>query len=314
MLHRFMGGVFCKLKKLKTRPYLLAHWILEKSGISSISDFVYLKILWRRKKGYALNLKNPLTFNEKIQWLKLYDRKAIYSKMVDKAEVKDYAASIIGKEYIIPTLGIWNHPDQIDTETLPEKFVLKCTHDSASVCICRDKSTFDFEFAFTKLNNSLKKDWYKGGKEWAYKNVTPRIIAEQLLEDPNSQDQSDKSLNDYKLYCFNGSVKIIKVDFNRESDHKANFYDLKFKPLYFGLEKYGPDYKREIKTPLNLDLMIELAEKLSQNLPFIRVDFYNLDGNLYFGELTFYPDGGFVDFYPNEWNFKLGEYLKLPSR
>jgi len=273
-----------------------------------LSDKIYLKLMYRCVFNKKLNLKNPQTFNEKLQWLKLYDRKDIYTKMVDKYEVKEYVANLIGEEYIIPTLGVYDQFDEIPFDELPDKFVIKCTHDSGGVVICKDKNTFDKEEAKEKIVPRLNRNYYKRGREWPYKNVKPRIIIEEYLDDGINED-----LNDYKLMCFNGKVQCSFVCTERRSEEglKVTFFDLNWKKMPF--ERRYPSSTKQIEKPSNYEEMIKLAEILSKDIPFVRVDFYNINGNIYFGEMTFFPGSGTEEFTPVEYDAKLGSLIKLPE-
>ena len=278
-----------------------------KCGIfNCLSDETYVKMIYRVHIGRRLDLENPQGFNEKLQWLKLYDHNPKYSIMVDKAAVKDYVSKLIGSEYIIPTYGIWDSFDQINFDTLPNKFVLKCTHDSGSVCICKDKKTFDFGKARRKLNKGLKNNLYYWGREWPYKNVKPRIIAEELLDDGNNE------LIDYKYMCFNGKVRCMFTVTNRFSKNgmHVTFYDTDWNIMPF-TRHYERD-KVAIKKPVNYDKMVELAEILSKELIFARIDFYEVKGKIYFGEITLCPGNGIEEFRPYEWDNNLGSWINLP--
>ncbi|MDD6518596.1 MAG: ATP-grasp fold amidoligase family protein [Oribacterium sp.] len=274
-----------------------------------LSDEAFLKKMFSIYMGYELNLENPRTFNEKLQWLKLNDRKSIYTTMVDKYTVKNYVASIIGEEYIIPTLGVWDKFDDIDFDALPNQFVLKCTHDSGGLVICKDKSKLDKNAARKKLNRSLKTNYYYRFREWPYKNVTPRIIAEKYME-----DHSTSELRDYKFFCFGGMAKCYKVDFDRFVEHRANYFSADGKLMKIGEEICPPDFNKEIPAPENLEKMKELAEKLSATQPFLRADFYDVNGHVYFGELTFYPASGFGKFIFDGNDELLGSWIKLPEK
>ena len=252
------------------------------------------------------NLKKPKTFNEKLQWLKLYDRNPYYTKLVDKYEVKKIVADIIGEEYIIPTLGVWDNAEDIDFESLPNQFVLKATHDSGRVIICKDKDKLNKEWAKKEMAKSLERDFYALTREWPYKNVPRRIIAEAFIEDPSGD------LKDYKFFCFNGKVEFFKIDFDRFIKHKANYYNLKWEIQNFE-EIVCPSNKTQLhQQPLNFNKMVEFAEKLSANLPFSRIDFYNTNGRIYFGEITFFPNSGMGKFNPAEADNQLGKMIKLP--
>ena len=272
---------------------------------NSLADEKYLKKMFRLKMGRKLNLENPQTFNEKLQWLKIYDRKSIYTTMVDKYEAKRYIADLIGDEYIIPTLGVWDKFDDIDFDSLPNQFVLKCTHDSGGLVICRDKSKLDLKKAKKKIEKSLKRNFYYVGREWPYKNVKPRIIAEKYLV-----DESGVELKDYKIFCFNGKAEYVEVDFNRHIEHKLNPYDFEWNPLNF-CDSSKNDYSADIKKPIQLEKMREIAETISRDIPFLRVDFYSIYDKVYVGELTFHPGSGFIQFEPRSIDEKYGKLLEL---
>lgn len=272
-------------------------------------DDEYLIKKWKALMGTELNLDDPHTFNEKLQWLKLYDRKPEYTTMVDKYAVKQYVADIIGEKHIIPTLGVWDKFDDIDFNMLPNQFVLKCTHDSGGLVICRDKQHLDKNAAKKKLTESLKHNYYYAGREYPYKNVKPRIIAEKYMEDSKTAE-----LRDYKFFCFDENVYCCLICSGRYSSKGLHFtfFDRKYNVLPF--ECGCPSEKNGLPKPSQYDKMIELAEQLSQNIPFVRVDFYEIDGNVYFGELTFFPVSGYIQFDPEEWDLKLGNMLKLPEK
>lgn len=271
-------------------------------------DGLFLKIKFRLVMGQKLDLKNPKTFNEKLQWLKLYNRRPEYTTMVDKYAVKQYVAEKIGEQYIIPTLGVWNNVDDIDWESFPNQFVLKTTHGGGGggVVICKDKATFDIDAAKGKLQKSLDSDIYLNFREWPYKDVTKRVIAEQYMT-----DESTVELKDYKFFCFNGKVRCFKIDFDRFQDHKANYYDRDAKLLPFGEVCCMPDFNRVFERPENFDRMIEIVETLSHNIPFVRIDLYNTDGKIYFGEITFFPAAGMGKFNPEGWDLELGKWINL---
>lgn len=271
-----------------------------------LPDKIFLNIKYKKVFGKKLDLKNPKTFNEKLQWLKLYDRNPIYTTLVDKYEVKYYVANLIGEEFIIPTYGIYNNFDEIDFNSLPNQFVIKCTHDSGGLIIVKDKSKFDIDSAREKIKKSLKTNYYYSSREWPYKNVKPRIIIEKYMEDDKTKD-----LKDYKFFVFNGKVNFFKIDFNRFTKHQANYYDLNGNILNFGEEICPPNYNIKIDMPYNLKKMVELAEKLANDIPFIRVDFYETNKKIFFGELTFYPAGGFGKFSPQDWDIILGRKIQL---
>lgn len=274
------------------------------------SDETFLKILFPLRVGYKLNLDNPKTFNEKLQWLKLYNRKPIYTKMVDKVDAKEYVANIIGEEYIIPTLGVYNSVDDIDFNKLPNQFVLKCTHDSGGIVICSDKSKLNIEEAKNKLRRGLKVNYYYQNREWPYLNVKPRIIAEQYMV-----DESGYELKDYKFFCFDGKVNLLFIATDRGSEAeetKFDFFDADFNHLPF--TNGHPNATKPIVQPKGFEKMKELAAKLSKGHSHLRVDLYDINGKIYFGELTFFHWSGMTPFVPVEWDYKLGEMIKLPIR
>lgn len=273
------------------------------------SDENFLRKLYRLRMGKELNLDNPQTFCEKLQWLKLYNRKPEYTKMVDKYAVKEYVANIIGEEYIIPTIGVWNRVEDIDWDSLPNQFVLKCTHDSGGLVICKDKSTLDIKKAVRKLKKSMKREYFYDNREWPYKNVKHRIIAEQYME-----DESGYELKDYKWFCFNGNPKALFIAMDRGVEGvetKFDFYDDNFNHLPF--TNGHPNSPKPAPKPVGFDKMKELASKLSEGIPQVRVDFYDINGHIYFGELTFYHWSGMVPFEPEEWDYTFGSLIKLPA-
>lgn len=284
--------------------------VLSQRFFSWLPASIYLRICFFLKTKKILHLKHPVSFNEKLQWLKLYDHKPEYTTMVDKYAVKQYVAAKIGggEEYIIPTLGVWEHFDDIDFDKLPDKFVLKCTHDSGGLVICRDKSKFDKEAARKKLEKCLKRNYFLYGREWPYKNVPPRIIAEKYMV-----DESGVELKDYKIFCFHGVPKIIEVDFNRFVGHKRNLYTTSWELIDLEI-CYPSDENFKIAKPEHLEKLLQLATVLSQDIPHIRTDFYVINGKIYFGELTFCHGSGFEKFIPEEWDKIFGDWLKLPEK
>ena len=269
---------------------------------------LWLKIEYYIRLNKDLNLSNPKTFNEKLQWLKIHDRNPKYTQWVDKFEVRKYIAETIGEEYLIPLIGAWDKFEEIDFSRLPNQFVLKCTHDSGGVFICKDKSKFNIESARKKINKLLKRNYYYHAREWPYKNIKPRIIAEKYMV-----DESEKELKDYKIFCFNGEPKIIQVDYNRFEYHKRNIYDLEWNYIEAKI-KYPNDDSVIIDKPAKLNEMIILAKKLSKNIPHVRVDFYSIYNDLYFGEMTFYHGSGFEYITPKELSKEMGNWINLPPK
>lgn len=268
-------------------------------------DAQYLKMLYRVKTGNKLHLDDPQTLNEKLQWLKIHDRKPIYTKMVDKYEVRKIIAEQVGEEYLIPLLGVWNKFDDIDFDKLPEQFVLKCTHDSGGLAICTDRERFDKEAARKKIEHCMRRNYYTNSREWPYKDVEPRIIAEEYMV-----DESGWELKDYKIFCFNGHAEYVEVDFNRYVNHKLNTYDFDWNPLNF-CDSSKNDYDANIPKPNRLMEMKEIAEKLSKDMDFLRVDFYSIDNRIFIGELTLCPGSGCIAFEPKETDLYYGKKLKL---
>lgn len=276
-----------------------------------IPDKLYLKWLFRFKMGKELNLDNPQTFSEKLQWLKLYNRKPEYTQMVDKYEAKKYVANIIGEEYIIPTLGVWDRFDDIDFDTLPNQFVLKTTHGGGNtgVVICKDKSTFDIASAEKKLNKSLRNSIYLKYREWPYKDVKKRIIAEEYIKVIENDD-----LPDYKFFCFNGKPEYCQLIAGRDTGTTTiDWYDKEWNHQPFHEPKDYPFSNKVQNKPHCLNEMWNLAAKLSQSQPFLRVDFYEINNTIKFGELTFFPTSGIGGFSPEEWDYKLGELIQLST-
>ena len=300
--------IFNKITMYIKKPGNIILYLMSKGFFNFLSDEKYLKLKYRIIFGKRLDLNNPKTFNEKLQWLKLYDRKDLYTKLVDKYEVKKYVANIIGSECIIPTIGVYDNFDEIDFNCLPNQFVIKCTHDSGGLVIVKDKNKLDIKSARRKINKSLKKNFYYLGREWPYKNVKPRIIIEKYMEDSNLDD-----LRDYKFFCFHGVPKFMFVATDRQiGKTKFNFYDLNFKLLPF--VQGHPNDMRKIEKPVSFNKMVEYAKKLSQDIPHVRVDFYEIGEKVYFGEMTFYHYSGFTSINPEEWDEKLGSYIILPKK
>ncbi len=274
-----------------------------------IPDSIYLKGLYYLKMKRPLDLKNPKGYNEKLQWMKINYHRPDYPSMVDKIEAKKIAAGIIGEEYIIPTLGVWGSFDEIDFSKLPEKFVLKNSNGAGGtgVVICRNKSELDINAARQSIATGFDENIYKTFREWVYKDIPKRILAEELLD---TEDGSAPV--DYKFYCFDGEPKVMAVASGRFQGKTCfDYYDMNLNHLPFC--QGGPNSDRIIEKPRNFDLMVELAKKLSQGHPHVRIDLYDFKGKVYFGEFTFCDSSGFAKFSPEEWNLKFGEWFKLPS-
>lgn len=289
------------------RIYSLA--LLEKVATTvPVPDKLYLRLKYYCRTGKCLHLKNPRTFNEKLQWLKLYGRRPIDTIMSDKFAVKEYIAKAIGSEYVIPLLGVWDRFEDINFESLPNQFVLKCTHDSGGVVVCKDKSNFDIEAAKKLLNYGLSHNFYVFSREKAYKDIPRRIIAEEYKEDPEFGE-----LRDYKFFCFDGEPKVMFIASDRQKkgeETKFDFFDMDFKHLPF--TNGHPNAQDPPKKPEKFEEMKALAAKLSVGIPHVRVDFYEVEGRVYFGEMTYSHWGGMTPFEPDEWDKKMGSWIKLP--
>lgn len=277
---------------------------------SWMPDELNLKFWYKYNFGKKLDLKNPNTFNEKLQWLKLYNRKDEYVQMVDKYEVKKYVAGIIGPQYIIPTLGVWNSFDEIEFEALPDQFVLKCTHDSGGLIICKEKEKVDWKSAKKKIQRCLKRNYYWVGREWPYKNVQPRIIAEAYMQDVKTRD-----LKDYKFFCFNGKPKYCQVIGDRSKNESMDFFDMNWSLQPFTKKTFaGVEFPHDssLRKPICFDEMVHIVGKLAVGIPMSRIDLYEINNKVYFGEITFFPNSGlFNQFSPVEWDVKLGRMISL---
>lgn len=297
-----------KLKTFIKKPITSLIFFLNNRKIVLIkNDEKFLKMRGNIN-DMKINIAQPRSFSEKLQWLKLHNRKPEYTTMVDKIAVKDYVAKKIGEEYIIPTIGVYEKFDDIDFNKLPKQFVMKCNHDSGGLIICKDKTKLDIKAAKKKINKSLKRNYYYTGREWPYKNVKPKIIIEQYMEDTESAE-----LMDYKFYCFNGEPKYCQVIADRSTNETIDFYDMDWVHQPFtglGLP-LKPFAKKLHDMPKTFELMKKSAKKLAKGIPFVRIDFYEINGKMYFGEITFYPASGFGKFSPDEWNKKLGDMIDL---
>lgn len=269
-------------------------------------DKLYIQMLYEVRLGEKCNLKDPKTFDEKLNWLKLYDRNPKYTELVDKYAVREYIKDKIGEEYLIPVLGVWDDPEKIDFSALPDEFVLKCTHDSASVIICKNKKELNIEEAKSKLKKSMGINYFYPCREWPYRDVRPRIVAEKYMV-----DESGSELKDYKIYCADGTPYLIQVDFGRFTKHERNLYDTDWNYIDKQIE-YPKNPGHQIRKPESLDKMLELAAVLSKGIASVRTDFYDINGKVYFGEITFYQEGGFARFEPKEYARELGDMIKLP--
>lgn len=273
----------------------------------NLDDESYLKRVFKIHMGKELNLKNPQTFNEKLQWLKLYNRKDLYSKLVDKYEVREYIKNILGEEYLIPLVGVWDNPKDIDFESLPNQFVLKCNHNSGlGMCICKNKQEINEKKVKKELKKGLKQNYYLYGREWPYKNVKPKIIAEKFMTD------SSGGLVDYKFFCFEGKVDCVMVCIDRHiNDTKFYFFDKDWQLKRLNIRGKNAPKDFSLPKPAKIDEMFSIAEKLSKGFPFVRVDLYECNSKIYFGELTFFPDSGFDSNILLETDKYFGDLLNL---
>lgn len=299
---------FGKLLRLAENPSLLVPWLGQRGFFRGMDDEKYLRICYRAYLGKEVNLDNPTTYNEKIQWLKLHDHNPLYTKLVDKAEVKPWVADRIGAAHVIPTLGIWDSFDAIDFDALPSRFVLKTTHDSGGVIVCKDKSAFNVANARKKLERSLKRNFFYEKREWPYKDVPPRIIAEEYIEDASGE------LKDYKFFCFAGEPRFMFIASDRFGDEetKFDFFDMDFNPI--PVKNGHPNSNVLSAKPALYEQMIDLARLLSQGLTHVRVDFYEADGEIFFGEMTLYHWSGLVAFDPVEYDYRFGSLISLPNK
>ena len=279
---------------------------LDRRKIIILPDKLYLKVAYRFFFKKKLRLKNPKSFNEKMQWLKLHDRKPIYTTMVDKYEAKKIISNLIGEEYTIPTIGVYDSFEEIDFSKLPKKFVIKCTHDSGSIIRIKDKNVINKDFLKTRLDELLKNNYYYSGREWPYKNIKPRIIIEEYME-----DNKKGGLVDYKIHLFNGVPKIILVCKNRFNNKMTeDFFDTDWNHLKIKREDHDNSIEK-ITKPKMLKKMLEISKMLSKNICFLRIDFYEINGKIYFGEFTFFPASGFKPFVPEPVDWELGDMIDL---
>ena len=296
-----------RIKKAIKNPKLILLFFLNSRIFRLLPDDLYLKIKYRLTMGRKLDLNNPETFNQKLQWLKLYDRKPEYTQMVDKYEVRKYIKEIIGEEYLIPLLGVYDSFEEIDFDNLPDEFVLKPNHTSGDIFICKNKSKIDYKKLRKEVNRWLKREYYWLHREWPYKNVKPRIICEELIKTENGGFPYD-----YKFHCFNGEPDNVMVCIERESGNpKFYFFDNEWNLLRYNLAGINAPQGFTLPKPKKMDEMFMLAKKLSSGFPFIRVDFFCENEKIYFGELTFFPDSGFDVNLLKETDILFGEKLEL---
>lgn len=270
---------------------------------------VYLSLRYRVVFGHWINWSEPKKFSEKLQWLKLYGYGASESHLVDKLLVKDFVAERIGEEFVLPTLGMWSKASEIAFANLPDEYVIKCNHDSGSVFLSKKYQPLNQKDVISVFEKELKTNYYWTGSETPYKYVTPKVFAEPLIK-----CSTEEGLMDYKFFCFNGEPKLFKIDFDRFTDHRANYYDVDGNLLPFGEISFPPMYEKRLQLPENLQEMLDVARSLSRGLPFARVDLYNIEGIIIFGEITLFPASGFGRFTDDHWDLRLGDWINLPSR
>lgn len=293
---------------IKKDPNVVWSFLLTRLGVF-LPDKLYLRILFRIQLGYWMSFKHPKRFAEKLQWLKIYDRQERFHQMVDKYDVKQYIEYTIGKKYAVPTLAVWNRFKDINLNILPDSFILKATFDSGSYYICKDKNNFDWETAKRLLTRNWNRSYYAHRREWPYKGLQHRIIAEPLLAEPNE-------LKEYKFFCFEGEPKWFQscLDRNRELGGAIlNFFNMDGSPMDIQDKLHNRDIKLDVRPPLNLSKMAEIARSFAKGTHFLRVDMYEVNNHIYIGELTFYEDGGFCEFEPDKWNVIMGDWIKLPT-
>lgn len=293
------------ISRIKNRIY----WEKISRGFyDEMDDEEFLKMAYKKKLGKNLDLNNPITFNEKLQWLKLYDRKPEYTTMVDKYAVRRFIADKIGEEYLIPLLGIWEKPEDIDFDALPNQFVLKCNHNSGlGMCICKDKTKLNTEKVKNDLRKGLQQDYYLTGREWPYKNVPRKIICEKFMQNAN-----DRDLTDYKFFCFNGEPKIMYIACDHAKHPQPDFFDMNFDRINIRME--DPNSEEIHVKSKYFEEMKRIATELASNTYFLRVDFYVINDRLYFGELTFFHMSSFAPIKPEKWSYILGDWIKLPKK
>lgn len=287
-------------------------------GVQKLSDKNWTKVVWKLKTGKRIHLSKPKGFNEKLQWLKLYDRNPKYTMMVDKYLVREFVADKIGEKYLVPLLGVWDNAEEIDFDKLPKQFVLKCNHNSGEgMCLCRDKSRLNVAEIKKEINVALGHNYYLEEREWPYKNVCPKVIAEEYMVD-TTIDNTRWSFVSYKFYCFNGEPRFFFVEVDDISTGKKgaallSFFDLEWNPAAFYRTDHAP-IPLEIEHTEHFEEMVSIAKRLSANIPFVRVDLFIINNKIYFSEMTFFPGGGFGLFSPEEWEEIIGSWIKLPQK
>lgn len=306
-----MAEIVNKLIRFISNPKIRFDYLNILGFYKRMPDEKYIKLRYKKWIGEEPNLENPKNFNEKLQWLKLHDRNPVYTKLVDKYEVKKIVADKIGQEHVVPLLGVYDSVDEIDLSKLPDQFVLKCTHDSGGFSLCKDKKTYDFKTAKERLAKRQGRNFYIFSREWPYKDVQPRIIAEKYMDSLGKPESIE-----YKLTCFNGKVKLITVCggiAHSSFENRTNdFYDRDYNHLpFYVFYKNAP---KPLPIPNEIDDIIRFSEILAEGIPQVRVDWYIHEGTIYFGEMTFFTWGGLCEFTPPEWNQTLGDWIELPNK
>lgn len=313
-----MGKIARAVEEIKNNPYIIYLYFDSWGLLKSVKDEKWAKIMWKARTGKTLNLEKPKGFNEKLQWLMLYNHRPEYTTMVDKLKVRDYIADTIGEQYLIPLIGVWENAKDIDFSLLPNEFVLKCNNNSGrGMCVCKDKNKLDFNAIRSELNRALGENYYNINREWPYKNIEPRIICEKYMVDSDPTNTTG-TLIDYKFYCFDGEPRFLYVGIDdvsagKKGELKLSFFDMEWKTTQFYREDHKP-IPLKVKKPSTFDEMASIARILSKDIPFVRVDLYSIDDRVYFSELTFFPGAGFGLFSPPEWEEKLGNMIVLPQK
>lgn len=307
-----MNNIYIYIYKLVQKCRKIISYLGYRGLFNWIDDIQFLKLMYKCNTGNTLHFNNPRRFNEKIQWLKVYGHKDIYTIMADKILVKNYIEKLLGKEYVIDTICVWDKPEDIDFDKLPKQFVLKCNHNNGlGMYICMDKSIINKKEIIKELKVGMEQNFYLLGREKQYKNIDRKVFAEKYMV-----DESGYELKDYKVFIFNGKAKCIQVDYGRFSNHRRNYYDINWNYLPFSTE-CPTDKNHEIPKPKCLFQLIEFAEKISNSLdnpPFLRTDFYIINDNIYFGEITFHHGSGYLKFIPDEWDYILGDWINLKNK
>lgn len=298
-----------KMKKMKSKDEIIRYlWRkISKLGLLNfVPDKAFVKLEYRIKLGKKLDLELPQRYNEKIQWLKLYDHNPKYTKLVDKYEVREYVRNLIGEEYLIPAYGVYDTFDDIDFDQLPNEFVLKPTHTSGDVFLCKDKSKIDMTRLRKEVNSWMGKNYFYYHREWPYKNIKPRIVCEKFMS-----EDADSRIKDYKFFCFNGKSEMMFVASDRGTDTKFDFYDMDF--THLNVKQHYPKSPSAMVKPANYEEMITLTQTLAKDFPHVRIDLYSINGKIYFGEFTFYHFSGFEEFEPDSFDYDLGSKIQLPK-